>query len=80
MKIKRRGNTLEIKFDSHEESVSFLKQAGFKNLPPGPKKQAVEQSDRADATLGIWLHCMTCGDWHHERDSCIRPNRVRRSS
>jgi hypothetical protein len=36
--------------------------------------------DRTDATLGIWLHCMTCGDWHYERESCIRPNRSRRSS
>jgi len=68
MKIKRRGNTLEIKFDSHDESVSFLKRAGFKNLPSGPKFQAVEQADEVDNSRphnpASWTECEFCGLIH----------------
>jgi len=66
MKIKRRGKTLEIRFDSHDESIRFLKQAGFKNLPHGTKTQAVEQTLAPDfCDCGEPFpksgYCMFCG-------------------
>lgn len=60
-----------------DEELKFFRKA-FPRAAANYFKVSAQQMRAPDASLGVWLHCMTCGQWHREKESCIPANRERR--
>ncbi len=60
-----------------ETELHFFR-SSFPRAAENYKRMSAQQMRAPDASLGVWLHCMTCGQWHREKESCIPANRERR--
>jgi hypothetical protein len=71
-KFRKRGKSLEIKFESRGESTGFLRAAGFKNIPVLQDNRATQPVNVADgakaATLSGLYNCQVCG-----QEKCAEP-------
>lgn len=57
-----------------DEELKFFR-SSFPRAAANYFKVSSQQMREPDDSLGIFLHCMTCGNWHREKESCIPANR-----